>query len=190
MQVLLDQILKIKHHRGVVYGAREAHNLPGQVRPLAPQHCFMTAATQRPARTDNKKNYPLFEVSCKVLILNPARDKILLAAYDDGLYSLPGGHLEPGETPAVAARRELAEELSLQTVSDLRAGNFFFHAPKAKVILMFVATLDDKRPLPPIGPNDEHLLGGEWIDIADFRADAGQKYCDATYRAMILSLLD
>lgn len=36
----------------------------------------------------------------------------------DGLYSLPGGHVEPGESVRQAAARELAEETGLQVAPD------------------------------------------------------------------------
>ncbi len=43
-------------------------------------------------------------------------------AIDPGLWSLVGGHVEPGETPARAAERELAEETGLPVPpSGLRA---------------------------------------------------------------------
>lgn len=54
----------------------------------------------------------------QVIIERPADGHILLmlrqnTGFFDGLYSLPGGHLEAGEAIAHTAARELAEELGL-----------------------------------------------------------------------------
>jgi 8-oxo-dGTP diphosphatase len=41
-----------------------------------------------------------------------------------GLWSFPGGRIEPGETPAEAARRELAEETGLSVGGLVALGDF------------------------------------------------------------------
>lgn len=53
------------------------------------------------------------------LLVNPAGEVLLQLRDDDpallypGHWTIPGGHVEPGETPAEAIRRELREEMAL-----------------------------------------------------------------------------
>ena len=51
----------------------------------------------------------------RVLLIERAKPPI-------GMWSLPGGHVEPGETMAAAARRELQEETGLASTLDHFAG--------------------------------------------------------------------
>ncbi len=137
---------------------------------------------------DLPSDYSQFEVTCKIAIFNPDRTSLLLATYDDGLYGLPGGHLEPHESPDAAARRELAEELALTPTHPLHPVTFGFHPEKQKVILLFATTLADDTPLPPAPPNSEHLTGSRWVALADIRADQKNLYLDAHYRQLLFSI--
>jgi 8-oxo-dGTP diphosphatase len=59
-----------------------------------------------------------------VLLVNQDGELLLqlreaTARMDPGRWGLPGGHVEPGEDPAVAARRELHEETGLTVAGEL-----------------------------------------------------------------------
>ena len=62
--------------------------------------------------------------AARIVLLDPADRVLLLGARDpaDGrvVWFLPGGGLEPGESLAQAAARELAEEVPLAGTPDLR----------------------------------------------------------------------
>ncbi len=54
-------------------------------------------------------------LGCAAAIFDPARQKVLLVRrLDNGLWGLPGGHMEAGESVAEACAREVFEETGLQ----------------------------------------------------------------------------
>ncbi len=54
-------------------------------------------------------------VGCSASILDPAADRILLVRRaDNSRWAVPGGYMEPGESAAEAAAREVLEETGLQ----------------------------------------------------------------------------
>jgi mutator protein MutT len=57
-----------------------------------------------------------------VQVIFAREDRVLLmrragTGFFDGLYSLPGGHVEEGESIATAARREMSEELGVSVTT-------------------------------------------------------------------------
>lgn len=56
-----------------------------------------------------------YRLSIKGLILNEAREKFLIVQEDNGLWELPGGGLDWGESPRVGLKREIKEEMGLDT---------------------------------------------------------------------------
>lgn len=58
----------------------------------------------------------------------------LRAVYPD-VWDIPGGHIEPGESPADAARRELAEETGVH-VTELVPVNVEVHTPAETHVFM------------------------------------------------------
>jgi 8-oxo-dGTP pyrophosphatase MutT (NUDIX family) len=52
--------------------------------------------------------------SMKALILNETRDKFLVCKKESGVWVLPGGKLDYGESPQAGLRREILEEMNIE----------------------------------------------------------------------------
>ncbi|MEZ6189432.1 MAG: NUDIX domain-containing protein [Planctomycetota bacterium] len=88
----------------------------------------------------------------------------------DGRLELPKGKLEPGETPAQAAVREVREELGIadevEVVEQLAANRYAFRTPEGKAIFKTVHyfLLRCDNPTPDFNPAlIEGIVGVEWI---------------------------
>lgn len=81
------------------------------------------------------------------------------------LLEIPAGTLEPGESPLVAAQRELAEECGL-TATRWEEGPTFYTAPgfSTELLTLFLAT--DLQTVDATPPDDE-ALERSWLTLAD-----------------------
>lgn len=74
---------------------------------------------------------PVILVAAGVLILNEAGHLLLQHRTDDGLWGIPGGMVELGESTEEAARREIVEETGLRVgelrLFDVFSGREMFH---------------------------------------------------------------
>ena len=92
-----------------------------------------------------------------------------------GIWMQPGGHIDAGETPAVAARREAIEELGLR-VEHPAAGSRFIHLDVHEAALghthldlRYLLLGEDADPHPPPGesPEARWCTWGEAMAMAD-----------------------
>lgn len=109
-----------------------------------------------------------YNVSCKVVIYNPQHTKILIPEYQPNQYGLLGGHMEEGETPDEALRRECKEEIGVDNLKRLKRVSFDLvnrHSDE-KIALVYECELDEKVPL----TIDEHeLRNATWVPIASIK---------------------
>ena len=82
---------------------------------------------------------------------------------------LPGGGIDPGESPFAALHREVFEETGWRIATPRRVGAFrrFAYMPEydlwaEKICLIYVA-----RPLRPIGPPSEPGHRALWLDAGE-----------------------
>lgn len=101
------------------------------------------------------------KVSTKIAIYNHDGQSVLVMHYPRrGVNGLPGGHVERGEQPDFALRRELKEELNME-IGDIRRADFFLReGATGSVILAYTATAPEGLVIQPSKPRDETA---EWM---------------------------
>lgn len=88
-----------------------------------------------------------------------------------GLWSVPGGHVEPGESDAEATRREVLEETGLLVEVGERVGTVERDAPDGSVYV-----IDDYRCEPRAGEDLDVVVAGDdaaevgWFTAQEVRA--------------------
>jgi 8-oxo-dGTP diphosphatase len=93
-------------------------------------------------------------------LITQRRDEAVLA----GLWEFPGGRVEPGESDAVALRRELRERLDVDaTISDKLAERHTAYAAYDLTLALYSVTLDPATP-----PHAKRVKAFRWIASGDF----------------------
>jgi 8-oxo-dGTP diphosphatase len=104
---------------------------------------------------------------CAAAVVRDADGRLLLIrrghAPSQGLWSLPGGRVEPGETPAQAAVREVREETGLDVVvgallATVVVGDYLVHDYAADVVAGEIRAGDDAIDVRWCSVDDAALL--------------------------------
>lgn len=110
-----------------------------------------------------------------------------------GLWLQPGGHVDPGESPAQAAARETVEEtgLSVRHPDDTpRLVNVDVHEGgrgHLHLDLRYVLEADGDAPFAPAAGESPHL---RWVDVADIGAWGDASVSEAVRAAVLTAAPD
>lgn len=126
------------------------------------------------------QHHPTYEVSAKVALYSHDKARVLIMRYASVAEGLPGGHLEPNETPDEAVAREFYEELGA-TLPPVKRKDFFRRETrKGPVILGYVGIAPEDFRLQPPRP---HFETGVWVTPQELEETG----IAAEYRAFILA---
>lgn len=95
--------------------------------------------------------FPLYNVACSMIVLNPDRDRILLIQqYGRGKNILVAGYVNLGEDAETAVIREIREELGAE-VSEVRFNRTHYFKGSNTLMINFTVVLASQE----IHPNEE-----------------------------------
>ncbi|KAH8697951.1 NUDIX hydrolase domain-like protein [Talaromyces proteolyticus] len=127
---------------------------------------------------------PQVRVGVGVFILEcidgpPANPRFLIGkrinSHGSGTYSLPGGHLEFGETLEECASRELLEETGLKSsnLKFLTATNDYMPAEGKHYVTIWMTCVREDESQPPQLLEPNKCEGWEWVSWKELKSWAG-----------------
>ena len=113
-----------------------------------------------------------------VYALLPRGPSLLVTWYDDGQnpeLQLPGGGIDPGESPITALHREVYEETGWLIGAPRRIGAFrrFTYMPEYDLWAEKVCTVYRAQPVRRMGPPTEAFHEALWMNAADALSQLG-----------------
>ena len=107
-----------------------------------------------------------------VYALLPQGNDLLVTWYDDGQrpeLQLPGGGIDPGESPIIALHREVHEETGWLIAAPRRVGAFrrYTYMPEYDLWAEKICLIYRARPVRSIGPPTEAFHEAIWMETED-----------------------
>ena len=128
------------------------------------------------------RNRPRHRVSTKAALIDKSTGRVLLTILGNGKYGMPGGHVESGETPDAAIRRELLEELSIDASGLIRKD--FWKDPRGdRMLLGYMGELSETQPIVVDGIE---VIGVTWASREDIE---NRKVSIPSFKDYLLSVM-
>lgn len=130
----------------------------------------MFGSQPTPSETDVSASPPTaVRRGAKAVVASSSGTLLVKERHDDGrtFWTLPGGGIEPGESPATGLRRELREELRCDSVVGDAVSTFWYaHASSPDTVSRYVVfacrLLTEARPV-----RAEGILDTRWVEPPD-----------------------
>ena len=130
--------------------------------------------TQRnSAKNLPQKGERISHLACSLYLFDISQQNILLVKHKGlGVWLPPGGHVEEGELPHIAALRETFEETNLQDILllDIKAGDLHLASAEQQQLPFSPETEQEKLFLEPFALVEEKILATD-NDVEHFHID-------------------